>query len=73
METEILNTPLPLCNNTGMCHSKETCEYCIAEPWGGFCACAAGRRKEHSCTVLDSFQELLVQQSSFESLGFESL
>lgn len=32
METEILNTPLPQCNNTGMCHSKALCEYCIAEP-----------------------------------------
>lgn len=32
MEAEILNTPLPQSNNTGMCHSKAMCEYCIAEP-----------------------------------------
>lgn len=44
METEILNTPLPQYNNTGMCHSKAMCEYCIAEPWRGFCGCAGGRR-----------------------------
>lgn len=71
METETLNTPLPQCNNTGMCHSKACVSSALQNMVWLLCLCCW--EKERICTVPDSFWELLVQQNSFEYLGFESL